>query len=139
MKRATRKIKTAAVPENDSLYQENVLDHYRNPRNAGRLDQPTFSSRETNYSCGDDVEVFVKLDRQGRVAEASFDGHGCAISQAASSMLTEHIKNMTKAELERLAAEDVVKLLGINIGPSRLRCATLGFKALRCGLESKKD
>ncbi len=135
-----RKKKPAAAERgNDGLYRENILDHYRHPRNAGRLDRPSFSSREANYSCGDDVELFVALDARGRVADVRFDGHGCAISQAATSMLTEHVKNMTKAELARLCDEDVISLLGIEIGPSRRRCATLGFKALRSGLARSID
>jgi len=131
--------KAAVSRQAESLYQENILDHYRDPRNAGRLADASFSRRETNYSCGDDVELFVKLDRSGKVSEVRFDGHGCAISQAATSMLTEHIKGLTRRQLLELTDADMLKLLGIAIGPSRLRCATLGFKALRSGLDARKD
>jgi nitrogen fixation protein NifU and related proteins len=120
----------------EAIYQENILDHYRHPHNFGSLPDATFGRREANYSCGDEVEFFVKLDGRGKVAEARFQGKGCAISQAATSMLTESILGLSRSELEQLAAEDVMKLLGVTVGPSRLRCATLGLKALQAGLSA---
>jgi len=121
------------------IYQENILDHYRHPHNFGGLADASFNRREANYSCGDEVELFVKLDGRGRVVEARFQGRGCAISQAATSMLTDHIIGLTKKEMVELDADDVAELLGVVVGPSRLRCATLGLKALQAGLESGTD
>jgi len=135
---AHRRKKTAAgakTGEAELIYQENILDHYRHPHNAGRLAGPSFKRRETNYSCGDDVELFVKLDAADKVVDAKFDGHGCAISQAATSMLTDSIRGLTKEQLKKLTAKDVLELLGIPIGAGRMRCATLGLKALQAGLE----
>lgn len=115
------------------MYKENILDHYRDPHNAGRLDGATFSHKELNPSCGDTIELFVKLDG-GKVADVRFDGHGCAISQASVSMLTDHIKGMDLEALGNLAKEDVFRLLGVEVGITRLRCALLGLKTLEAGL-----
>lgn len=119
----------------EAMYKENILDHYREPHNAGRMDDATFSHKELNASCGDTIEIFVKLDG-GKVADVRFDGHGCAISQASVSMLTDHIKGMDANALGGLAKEDVFRLLGVEVGPSRLRCALLGLKTLEIGLQN---
>lgn len=116
------------------LYLENVLDHYRAPHNFGPLAEATFSHREMSLSCGDALELAVKLDDAGRVADAKFQGSGCALSVAAASMLTDYIKGRTVAELQALSQEDVFKLLGFEVGVSRLRCALLGLKTLELGL-----
>lgn len=119
----------------EAMYKENILDHYREPHNAGRMDGATFQHKELNASCGDTIEIFVKLDG-GKVADVRFDGHGCAISQASVSMLTDHIKGMEVDALAKLAKEDVFRLLGVDVGPSRLRCALLGLKTLEIGLQN---
>ena len=106
----------------EAMYRENILDHYREPHNAGRLEAATFSHKELNPSCGDTIELFVKLEG-GRVADVRFDGHGCAISQASVSMLTDHLKGMDVESLKKLAKEDIFKLLGVEVGMTRLRCA----------------
>ncbi len=92
----------------ETLYMENILDHYKHPRNAGRIDDADFSGRELNPSCGDVVELFVKMDG-GRVAEAKFAGRGCAVSQASVSMLTEKMKGMNLEELRRRSAADEMR------------------------------
>lgn len=119
----------------EAMYKENILDHYREPHNVGRMDDATFSHKELNASCGDTIEIFVKL-ADGKVADVRFDGHGCAISQASVSMLTDHIKGMDADALGKLAKEDVFRLLGVEVGPSRLRCALLGLKTLEIGLQN---
>ncbi|MEY4745336.1 MAG: hypothetical protein RL272_1281 [Candidatus Parcubacteria bacterium] len=118
----------------EEMYKENILEHYREPHNAGRLGDATFIHKELNPSCGDTVELFVRLDGD-RVADVKFDGHGCAISQAAVSMLTDHIKGMDVGALSKLAKEDVFRLLGVEVGVTRLRCALLGLKTLETGLQ----
>jgi len=119
----------------EAMYRENILDHYREPHNKGRLEDATFRHQELNPSCGDTIELFVKLDG-GKVADVRFDGHGCAISQAAVSMLTDHLKGMDVAALQALAKEDVFRLLGVEVGMTRLRCALLGLRTLEVGLQN---
>ncbi len=129
-----------ALLGDEEMYKENILDHYREPHNAGRIDGATFSRKELNPSCGDTIELFVKIE-DGKVADAKFDGHGCAISQASVSMLTDRIKGMDLDALGKLSKEDVFRLLGVEIGMTRLRCALLGLKTLEAGLQEhlKKD
>jgi nitrogen fixation protein NifU and related proteins len=114
-------------------YQETILDHARHPRNHGRLDAPDISHEESNPLCGDVIRVEVKLGPDGRVAEARFSGRGCAISQAAASMLTEEIEGKTLDEVKRIGKDDVLALLGIPISMARLKCALLGLKVLKAG------
>lgn len=122
------------------LYRENVLEHCREPHNAGPMEDASLRHKELNRSCGDMVELFLKF-KDGRVRDVSFVGQGCAISQAATSMLTDRVKGMTKAELAALGQKDIFDLLGFPVGMTRLRCALLGLKTLQVGLEklSKKD
>lgn len=117
------------------MYRENILDHYKSPRNFGTLDKPDISHHEYNASCGDDLTFTVKLDAQRRVAEVRFTGRGCAISMAAASMLSEHIRGMSLDDLHRLTSEDIFDLLGTEIGPGRIKCALLPLKTLMTGVE----
>ena len=120
--------------EDLEMYKENILDHYREPHNAGTLADFTFRHKELNQSCGDVIEMYVKLE-DGKVAEVKFAGQGCAISQASVSLLTDHVKGMTVEQLKTLGQQDVFRLLGVEIGATRLRCALLGLKTLEVGLE----
>jgi nitrogen fixation NifU-like protein len=114
----------------DDLYRDFILDHYRNPRNAGTLEAPDASFEDTNPLCGDKIRMDVKL-QNGAVSDIKFRGRGCAISQASASLLTEEIKGKTLDEINRLSKEDVLANLGINISPARLKCALLGLKVLK--------
>lgn len=117
----------------DELYRDFILDHYRNPRNAGTLEHPDASFEDVNPLCGDKIRMDVSV-RDGAVADVRFSGRGCAISQASASLLTEDIKGKSLAEIEHLSAEDVISNLGINISPARLKCALLGLKVLKHAL-----
>ncbi|HLW38602.1 MAG TPA: SUF system NifU family Fe-S cluster assembly protein [Candidatus Eremiobacteraceae bacterium] len=117
----------------DELYRDFILDHYRNPRNAGTLEAPDATFEDTNPLCGDKIRMDVKL-HDGVVSEVKFRGRGCAISQASASLLTEEVKGKTLAEVNRLGKEDVLANLGINISPARLKCALLGLKVLKQAL-----
>ncbi len=121
----------------EAMYRENILEHYREPHNVGPMKGASLVHKELNQSCGDTVELFLKFE-DGKVAGVSFVGQGCAISQAATSMLTDHVKAMTEAQLGALNQEDIFKLLGFHVGMTRLRCALLGLKTLQVGLENKK-
>jgi nitrogen fixation NifU-like protein len=119
----------------EQMYMEEILDHSKHPHNAGTIPDATFTHQEVNTSCGDTIGMYVKL-ADGKVADVKFDGHGCAISQASVSMLTDFIRGKTVDELKALTKEDVFALLGIEVGMTRLRCALLGLKTLEVGLQN---
>lgn len=117
----------------DDLYRQYILEHYREPRNHGRLEQPDVHVAETNPLCGDRIEMDLRLDGD-RVAEVRFDGRGCAISQASASMLTEKIEGATLDDLRALRPNDIFEMLGVEIGPARQRCALLSLRVLHEGI-----
>lgn len=119
----------------DELYQEHVMSHYRNPRNKRALDGASFSAEASNPMCGDDITLSVLIDQEGIVADVGFVGDGCAISQAATSMLTEHVKGKHLQDLRVLAPGDIYSMLRIPISPGRVNCALLSYKALSDGLK----
>ena len=110
---------------------EIILDHYRNPRNYGELGDATVKVRDSNPLCGDVVEVYLKIGGDGRVGKATFKGRGCAISQAAASMLIESIQNKHVDEIVKLGKQDIFDMLGMEVGPARIKCALLALKALK--------
>jgi nitrogen fixation NifU-like protein len=113
------------------MYQENILDHYQNPRNLGKLEPADLAARENNPLCGDTIELFLKLGPDQRVADVKFQGQGCAISQSAISMLTEELKGKHVKELEPLATKDhIFQLLGVPISHARIKCALLSMDVL---------
>jgi nitrogen fixation NifU-like protein len=116
------------------MYRQQILDHYKNPRNYGELDNPTFSHVGENPMCGDEITVDVTLEGDGETIEyAAFRGDGCAISQASASMLTGELKGMTLDELAELDRDDVIDLLGVDISPMRVKCAVLVEKVAQDG------
>ena len=115
----------------EQLYRENILEHYKRPRNFGRSDEFDLEFEDTNPFCGDEQHVFIRLDDEGRVAEVTFEGRGCAISTAATSMLTEELEGKTREEVIRLPKEFVLDLLGIDISATRMKCALLGLKVVK--------
>jgi nitrogen fixation NifU-like protein len=115
----------------DDLYRENILDHYKRPRNFGRPEEFDLDYEDTNPFCGDEQHVFIELDEDDRVRRVSFEGKGCAISTAATSMLTEELDGKTREELLRLPMDFVLDLLGIDISATRMKCAMLGLKVVK--------
>jgi nitrogen fixation NifU-like protein len=115
----------------DDLYREQILEHYKRPHNFGRLDDSDISYEDTNPFCGDEQRVEIKLDGDGRVAAVAFEGKGCAISTAATSMLTDELQGMSADELLALPKEFVLDLLGIDISATRMKCALLGLKIVK--------
>jgi nitrogen fixation protein NifU and related proteins len=113
-----------------NLYQENIMDHFRNPRNKGVLDRPSAIKEEFNPVCGDKIKVMVKVNNNILI-DVKFGGSGCAISQAAMSMITEEVKNKSVDEVLRISQENMVELLGIPIGPVRIKCALLGLRTMQ--------
>ena len=117
----------------DEIYREAILDHSQHPRHHGTLEHPDFTYEDANPLCGDRVRVDVTV-RDGKIADVAFSGHGCAISQAATSMLCERIVGMDLADVKKLSRDDVLEMLGIHLGPVRLKCALLGLKTLKAGV-----
>jgi nitrogen fixation protein NifU and related proteins len=115
----------------DELYRDQILEHYKRPHNFGRLERADLEFEDTNPFCGDEQHVTIRLDEEGRVAEIAFDGKGCAISTAATSLLTDELTGKTREELLRLPKEFVLDLLGIEISATRMKCAMLGLKVVK--------
>ena len=116
----------------EDLYRDNIIDHYQNPRNYGTLEHPDISYEDSNPVCGDEIRIDLKIDR-GRVVDARFQGHGCSISQASASMLTEEIIGKTLEDVKQIDKQYLLDLLGIPLGPVRLKCALLSLKVLKAG------
>ena len=112
-----------------SIYQEIILDHYKNPRNFGNIRNPSKKTNVSNPLCGDKIEMDV-LYKDKKVGEIMFSGQGCAISQASASLITEYVKGKTKEELKKLDKDFMIKMLGVELGVNRIKCALLSLEAL---------
>ncbi len=112
------------------MYQEQILDHYKNPRNFGTLKNASVHHHEYNPLCGDELDLFLIIENN-KVADVKINGHGCAISQASASMLSEHIKGKSLDELKKMTKENILEMLGIPISPVRLKCALLSLDTLK--------
>ncbi len=115
----------------DDFYKEYILDHYRNPRNFGRLDAPDATAEDLNPLCGDRLCFDLQVGPDGRVTDVRFTGKGCAISQASASMLTETLKGETLEDVARMSQDRVLENVGIGISPARMKCATLCLKVAK--------
>jgi nitrogen fixation NifU-like protein len=115
----------------DELYRENILDHYKRPRNWGTLDPADLEFEDKNPSCGDQLKVMLRVGDDRRVTAVKFDGHGCAISQSAASMASEELVGMHVDELARLDQDFILELLGIDISATRIKCALLSLKIIK--------
>jgi nitrogen fixation NifU-like protein len=115
----------------DELYRDQILEHYKRPHNFGRLEDADLEYEDTNPFCGDEQHVYLKLDDDNRVTEVAFEGQGCAISTAATSLLTDELVGRTREEILRMPKEEVLELLGIDISATRMKCAMLGLKVVK--------
>jgi nitrogen fixation NifU-like protein len=120
------------------LYREQILDHSRHPHNFGQIEDADISYEDSNPLCGDRVRIDVKVD-DGKIADIRFSGRGCAISQAAASILTEMVKGHELDEVREISAQDMIDELGIDISPARVKCALLGLKVLKSGAYGLTD
>ena len=118
----------------DDLYRELIIERYKSPHFRGRLDPHDISFEDENPLCGDHIRIDLRVDGQGRVTDASFDGHGCAISQASADLLIESIQGKQLDEIKQIDKDDVLDMLGIALGPVRLKCALLSLKVLKAGV-----
>ena len=117
----------------DDLYREHILDHYKDPRNYGPMNDPDVSAEGQNPLCGDQLAIDLKV-RDGVIQAIRFHGRGCAISQAATSMLTEMVAGRTVEDAAALTRDDIVEEVGIPLSPVRLKCALLGLGTLKVAL-----
>ncbi len=117
--------------DEDELYQEHILDHYEDPYHRGPCPQCTHAHEDDNPLCGDVVRIELKLDPQGTVSDAYFDGDGCCISQASASMLVEQIEGKPIDEVKQFSAEDMLKLFGAKLTPNRQKCCLLSWRVLQ--------
>ncbi len=113
----------------DNIYRENILDHYKHPRNFGVTEGASATHKEINHACGDEIRVFVHINNN-KITDITFTGKGCAISIASASMLTQHIKGKTIEDARAMKDEDMMRLLGIQLGIVRKKCGTLALKIL---------
>jgi nitrogen fixation NifU-like protein len=127
------------MSEFDQLYREVILDHYKNPRGHGLLEDADAHAEGQNPLCGDEIAVSVKFGPDGETIEdVGFEGRGCAISQAATSMLTEMVKGRKATEVAELPREELLDEIGIPLTPVRLKCAILGLGVLKVALHRAK-
>jgi nitrogen fixation protein NifU and related proteins len=115
----------------DELYRDQILEHYKRPHHFGRLADYDLEFDDSNPFCGDEQHVFLKLDEDGKVTDVAFEGQGCAISTAATSLLTDELEGMTPDEILALPKDYVLDLLGIDISATRMKCAMLGLKVIK--------
>lgn len=117
----------------DDFYRENILEHYRHPHFKGTLEDATHSHEEHNPLCGDKIRIDLHVNEDNVIDKATFSGKGCAISQASASMLMEELQGKTLEEARKISKDDILEMLGIDIGPVRLKCALLSLKVLKVG------
>ena len=118
----------------DDIYREIILDHYRNPRNKGKINNPDVVIHDSNPLCGDQIDIYLKVV-EGQIKDIKFDGKGCAISQASASMLTEMVMEKPLTTAKDISKDEVLENIGLtNLGPARIKCALLSLKVLKMGM-----
>ncbi len=117
----------------EDLYRDLIIDRYQNPRHRGELDPNDISFEDDNPLCGDHIRIDLRVDEQKIIREATFSGQGCAISQASADLLVEDILGKSLEEVKGMSKEDILEMLGIDLGPVRLKCALLSLKVLKAG------
>jgi len=118
----------------DDLYRELIIDRYKNPHFRGSLDPHDITFEDDNPLCGDHIRIDLRVNGDDRVSEVAFDGHGCAISQASADLLAESVVGKSLEEVKKITKQDILDMLGIELGPVRLKCALLSLKVLKAGV-----
>ena len=118
----------------DDLYREIIIDRYKNPQYRGTLDPHDIAFEDNNPLCGDHIRIELRVGDDHRVTEAAFSGHGCAISQASADLLMELVVGKPLDDVKNLNKDDLLGLLGLELGPVRLKCALLSLKVLKAGV-----
>jgi nitrogen fixation protein NifU and related proteins len=122
----------------DDLYRDYILEHYKRPHNFGELEPHDLQAHEHNPLCGDELGVQIKVE-EGKIADLKFQGHGCAISQASASIASEELIGMDLDEVGELGADWMIDLLGIDVSPTRRKCALLNLKVVRGAVTGDGD
>lgn len=118
----------------DDIYREIILDHYRNPRNKGKISSPDVSIHDSNPLCGDEIDIHLKVEGD-KIKDIKFEGRGCAISQASASMLTEMVMNKPLTSVKDMTKDDILEEIGLtSLGPARIKCALLSLKVLKLSM-----
>lgn len=117
----------------DDLYREIIVERYKSPLHRGKLEPNDITFEDENPLCGDQIRIDLRLDSEGKIIEAGFSGHGCAISQASADLLIESILGKSIEDVKQLNKQDILDMLGIELGPVRLKCALLPLKVLKAG------
>ncbi len=117
----------------DDFYREHIIDRYQNPHFRGELNPNDITFEDSNPLCGDELRIDLRINENNQIVEAAFSGRGCAISLASADMLLEFVQGKSLEEVKRLSKEDILELLGIELGPVRLKCALLSLKVLKAG------
>jgi nitrogen fixation NifU-like protein len=117
----------------DDFYREHIIDRYQNPHFRGELNPNDITFEDSNPLCGDELRIDLRINENDQIVEAAFSGRGCAISLASADMLLEFVQGKSLEEVKRLSKEDILELLGIELGPVRLKCALLSLKVLKAG------
>ncbi|MHA2502378.1 MAG: iron-sulfur cluster assembly scaffold protein [Candidatus Kariarchaeaceae archaeon] len=117
-----------------SIYQQQIIDHYKYPRNFITIENADIDYGDANPVCGDEIRITINLDEEKNIKEIGFHGKGCAISMASASLLTELLEEMTIEEAKELTNDDIREMLGIDLSPVRLKCAILSLKVLEGGI-----
>jgi nitrogen fixation NifU-like protein len=118
----------------DDFYRELIVDRYKNPIFKGNLDPHNYSYEDENPLCGDHIKIELQVDQDNIITNAAFSGHGCAISQASADLLLESVVGKKIDEVKKITKETILELLGIELGPVRLKCALLSLKVLKAGI-----
>jgi len=118
----------------EAVYREHILDHYQNPSFRGQIDEPTIREHDSNPLCGDDLTVDIVVGEDGSIADCRFHGHGCSISLAAADILCSEIVGKKSGDVIDMTKEDMLELLGIELGPVRVKCGLLAYKTVKVGL-----
>jgi nitrogen fixation protein NifU and related proteins len=117
----------------EDLYREIIIDHYKNPSYRGHLDPNDIQFEDDNPLCGDHIEITLRTESE-KIVDGRFEGKGCAISQASADLLIENIIGKSIEDVKKLTKQDILDLLGIELGPVRLKCALLSLKVLKAGV-----
>lgn len=120
------------------MYQEQILDHYKHPRNFGDMPDADLHASDNNPLCGDELTMYLKVGEDGKITDVKFKGIGCAISRASASLLTTKLKGKTVEQARKIDKDDVLRALGIPLGPVRMKCALLSLQVLKKALFSKE-
>lgn len=118
----------------DDLYREQIIDRYKNPHFRGKLDSYDIGYEDDNPLCGDKIRIEIRIDKNEKITEAVFNGQGCSISQASADLVVESIIGKSIEDVKLMTKEDVLDMLGIELGPVRLKCALLSLKVVKAGV-----